>query len=98
MCGVPVNSFLHQQKELVGQAIPGAQPRSSWTDALSAPAIPRVMSGKTMEEMPAGKKQKEISGRARPDWFRVPAPPPQDASTKYNKLKDGLRDLKLHTV
>eukprot|EP00960_Hanusia_phi_P059599 764228-Hanusia_phi.AAC.4 len=98
MCGMPVKTFLHQQEELVGQAMPGAQPRSSWADALETPATPKVMSGKTLEEMPAAKKQMQISGRARPDWFRVPAPPPRDATTKYNRLKEGLRDLKLHTV
>jgi hypothetical protein len=33
----------------------------------------------------------------RPEWFRVPAPS-QDSTSRYQTVKESLRDLKLHTV
>jgi hypothetical protein len=101
MCGIPkVPSFLQQQQNLVSQAIPGAQPRIDWSGALSdsGPVIPRVMNGVKGSDMPAALKEIERSGRSRPDWFRVPAPPPSNVETKYAKLKDSLQSLRLHTV
>lgn len=46
------------------------------------PPIPRVGG-----DMPEGK---------RPDWFRVPAP--GGSHTKYDELKESIKDLGLHTV
>jgi N-terminal domain of lipoyl synthase of Radical_SAM family len=33
----------------------------------------------------------------RPDWFRVPAPP-QSSTSRYQQVKESLKDLQLHTV
>jgi hypothetical protein len=100
MCGVSaIPTFLQQQQQLVSQAIPGAQPRIDWSGALSdSGVIPRVMNGVKGSDMPAAKKEMDRSGRSRPDWFRVPAPPPAGLETKYGKLKDSLKTLNLHTV
>lgn len=48
--------------------------------------------------MPAGKIEMERSGRSRPSWFKVPAPPPDGKESKYGELKKGLRELRLNTV
>eukprot|EP00291_Cryptomonas_curvata_P024646 CAMPEP_0172163760 /NCGR_PEP_ID=MMETSP1050-20130122/7449_1 /TAXON_ID=233186 /ORGANISM="Cryptomonas curvata, Strain CCAP979/52" /LENGTH=406 /DNA_ID=CAMNT_0012833983 /DNA_START=154 /DNA_END=1370 /DNA_ORIENTATION=+ len=100
MCGVSsIPTFLQQQQQLVSQAIPGAQPRIDWSGALSdSGVIPRVMNGVKGSDMPAAKKEMDRSGRSRPDWFRVPAPPPTGLETNYGKLKDSLKTLNLHTV
>lgn len=107
LCGVVLDdldqdsepSFMEKQQSLLDKAVPGASPRTKWSDATgSEPVIPRVMNKAAGDQMPASDKERARSGRARPDWFRVPAPPPQASGSKYNKLKDGLRDLNLHTV
>jgi lipoic acid synthetase len=99
MCGpVQQRGFLEEQQDLVAAAMPGATPRAKWGDALGKPVVPKVMVTATMSEMPAAVKEMERSGRARPSWFKVPAPPPKSQDTKYNQLKDGLRELKLNTV
>ena len=79
--------------------MPGAVPRTQWSDALQVEALtPHVDVKLKGDEMPAALREKERSGRTRPDWFRVPAPPPKSAATKYTELKEGLRELKLNTV
>ena len=99
MCGMQGGpSFLQQQEELVAAAMPGAAPRIKWGEATSEPVVPKVMFNAAGAEMPAALKEKERSGRARPSWFHVPAPPPETSDTKYSSLKQGLRDLKLNTV
>jgi lipoic acid synthetase len=91
--------FLEEQAKLVGAAMPGAVPRTQWSDALRVEALtPHVDVKLKGDEMPAALREKERSGRTRPDWFRVPAPPPKSAATKYTELKEGLRELKLNTV
>lgn len=99
MCGpVQQRGFLEEQKDLVAAAMPGAAPRVKWGEAVGEPVIPKVMVSAKGNEMPAALKEMERSGRARPSWFHVPAPPPQNSETKYSHLKQGLRDLKLNTV
>ena len=100
MCGISATpSFLEQQKSLVSKAIPGAEPRVDWRQVSdSEPVFPRVMNGVKGSEMPAAQKELGRSGRFRPDWFRVPAPPPPNLETKYGKLKDSLKSLNLHTA
>ena len=91
-------SFLDEQRELVAAAMPGAEPRVKWGEAVGKPVVPKVMFTAKGNEMPAALKELERSGRARPSWFHVPAPPPPNSDTKYSHLKQGLRDLKLNTV
>lgn len=100
MCGPMLGgpSFLDAQKDLVAAAMPGAAPRVKWGDAVGEPVVPKVMVKAKGNEMPAALKEMERSGRARPSWFHVPAPPPEKSDTKYSHLKQGLRDLKLNTV
>jgi hypothetical protein len=108
----------------VGTAMPGAEPRTKWSDATGEAVIPRVMNGVSVRDphlplstspchlhdatdqdpkeltrawslqgadMPAGKLEMERSGRSRPSWFKVPAPPPENKESKYANLKKGLR-------
>lgn len=96
MGGAP--SFLQEQQELVAAAMPGAAPRVKWDEAVGEPVVPKVMVKASGSQMPAALKEMERSGRTRPSWFHVPAPPPQNSDTKYSSLKQGLRDLKLNTV
>lgn len=91
-------SFLETQRNLVQAAMPGAAPRVKWGEAVGAPTVPKVMVKAKGNEMPAALKEMERSGRSRPSWFHVPAPPPVNSDTKYSSLKQGLRDLKLNTV
>jgi len=99
MCGpVQQRGFLEEQQDLVAAAMPGAAPRVKWDEAVAEPVVPKVMVKASGSEMPAALKEMERSGRARPSWFHVPAPPPQNSNTKYSQLKDGLRELKLNTV
>jgi len=92
-------SFLEEQARLVGTAIPGAVPRKQWSDALRVEGLtPKVDVTLRGDQMPASLREQERSGRTRPDWFRVPAPPPPTSDTKYTQLKEGLRELKLNTV
>jgi len=92
------SSFLKEQQGLVAAAMPGAAPRVKWDEAVGKPVVPKVMVQASGSEMPAALKEMERSGRARPSWFHVPAPPPQNSDTKYSNLKQGLRELKLNTV
>mmetsp|Transcript_9457 Transcript_9457/g.22258 ORF Transcript_9457/g.22258 Transcript_9457/m.22258 type:complete len:434 (-) Transcript_9457:81-1382(-) len=102
MCGtagMAPQSFLEEQARLVGTAIPGAVPRKQWSDALRVEGLtPKVDVTLRGDQMPASLREQERSGRTRPDWFRVPAPPPPTSDTKYTQLKEGLRELKLNTV
>jgi lipoic acid synthetase len=99
MCGMQAGpSFMEQQQSLVAAAMPGAAPRVKWDEAVGTPVVPQVMVKAKGSEMPAALKEMERSGRSRPSWFHVPAPPPQNSDTKYSHLKQGLRDLKLNTV
>ncbi|SOV24483.1 lipoyl synthase [Plasmodium sp. DRC-Itaito] len=81
-----INIYNNETKSTYVTTIPTEQnEKKKGSENFSSSTKKLLLTPKVGNKMPEGKK---------PDWFHVPAP----SGTKYNKLKEDIKKLNLHTV